>query len=462
MYGQYRGSTPWVNCEQLLQDVDQLPHGPEWEIIEVKIPVGNETRVQYMYRRNVIHITQELIGDPGLKNDMHYVAVRQYTSKDKKSRIINEMWTADICFQQKLGDKGAATIAALILASDKTNLSIICGGQQAYPVYVTLGNISKSTRRKLNKRATVLLGYLPIDDFEDIEDAEERRRLKGELVHRSMEHLLEPLKTASVEGVDMWCADGRLRRVYPMIAAFVADWPEQNLMACTKEGSCPVCKTKREGRGDHRQSAPLRERGETLEALMAYFDNDNDPGELEDLSLKPVWPWWATIPGVNLSACITPDLLHQLYQGIFKTHLLKWLRFLLGDDVIDDAFKAMPRAEGMRHFTRGITTVKQWTGRESKEMAKQVLPVVVGMVSPEITRMVRAVIDFIYRAHAASMTDKDIDALEESLSTLHELKDLLVTKGYYEGAERFDMIPKLHMMGQHRICQEAMASVQQA
>jgi hypothetical protein len=44
--------------------------------------------------------------------------------------------------------KGAATIASLILATDQTCLSVMCGGQKAYPVYATLGNIKKDIRRK--------------------------------------------------------------------------------------------------------------------------------------------------------------------------------------------------------------------------------------------------------------------------------------------------------------------------
>jgi hypothetical protein len=108
--------------------------------------------------------------------------------------------------QQTLPDK-EATIAALILASDKTQMTMMASGQQAYPVYVTLGNIEKDIRRKPSHRANVLLGYLPIDDFKDVANDNNRQRLKGELVHCAMKILLEPLKEALWKGVQMWCAD---------------------------------------------------------------------------------------------------------------------------------------------------------------------------------------------------------------------------------------------------------------
>ena len=40
------------------------------------------------------------------------------------------------------------TIAPVILSSDKTQLSRFSGDKQAWPVYLTLGNIPKELRRK--------------------------------------------------------------------------------------------------------------------------------------------------------------------------------------------------------------------------------------------------------------------------------------------------------------------------
>lgn len=146
----------------------------------------------------------------------------------------------------------------IIIASDKTRLSTLSGGQQAYPVYLTIGNICKAIRRKPSHRATILLGYLPIDDFADAPKKKDQQRLKGMLLHESMRMLMAPLKEAGESGVEMWCADGRLRRVYPILAAFIGDWPEQNDMSCTAQGGCPICVTKFQGRADYNQRAPMR------------------------------------------------------------------------------------------------------------------------------------------------------------------------------------------------------------
>jgi hypothetical protein len=235
---------------------------------------------------------------------------------------------------------------------------MIGGDQEAYPVYLTIGNISKRIRRKAKQRATILIGYLPVEHFADVPDAHERERLKGELVHRAMEILLEPLKKAGRDGVDMYCADGRLRTVYPILAAYVADFPEQSLMACTSQGRCPICTVPYQQRARYRETPGRRKGKYDLQALRSFIETD-DLGELRERGLKPWWPFWAHLPHVEFGGCITPDLLHQLHKGIFKSHLVKWVSFVMKAGVVDRRMAAMTRASGMRHFQAGISTVQK-------------------------------------------------------------------------------------------------------
>lgn len=329
-----------------------------------------------------------------------------------------------------------ATIVPIIIAVDETHRSAMCGGQVAYPVYITIGNIPKSIRRKVNRRATLLLGYLPVDHFTDVADPNERARLRHQLTHDAMAVLMEPLKRAAKEGVVMTCADGRQRRVYPTPAVFEGDWPEQCGIASADEGGCPVCEQVHDQRSHYPNLTPTRNPNDTLAALRAYLQNDRDPGELAALRLKPWWPWWASIPNFNFHASIMPDLLHQLYQGMIKTHAVKWTKHVLGVELLDRCFKAMPGAVGLRQFTRGISGLKatQWTGRESKEVAKQLLPIVAGQnpINSDFVSLIRSTLDFTFRAHQSQMTEGELDRLERGLAGFHLKKAALVAVGVYD------------------------------
>ena len=86
----------------------------------------------------------------------------------------------------------------------------------------------------------MLIGYLPVTKLECC--TEKRRANVGyQLFHQCMESLLEPLKKVGKEEMEMVCADGWVHRMYPILAAYIADYPEQCLVACYMESRCLQC-----------------------------------------------------------------------------------------------------------------------------------------------------------------------------------------------------------------------------
>ncbi|KAG9078330.1 hypothetical protein FS749_009688 [Ceratobasidium sp. UAMH 11750] len=323
-------------------------------------------------------------------------------------------------------------------------------GAKAHPVYLSIGNISKNIRRKPTKRPMIMIGYLPVDAFDRVQDARlndaTRRRYRGELLHRSLAEIFAPLKAASEDGMFAWCADGYLRHVYPLITTWVADWPEQNDVACTTQGGCLKCTQKWQGRGQGGPMAPLRNQDEMLEAHRTYQRTKNRR-ELDRLRLRPVLPFWSDFPYVNMGQAMTPDPLHQLYKGMFE-HARDWVERLLGTDKFNWRFKAMPLAQDLRYFKKGVTKVKVWAGRESRDMMRQFLPVVVdAQAPPRFIRLICALLDFTYLAHGSQLTEVELGEMNEALAAFHEAKSVLEDIGIMAGPEAFDGIPKLHMLG---------------
>jgi Plavaka transposase len=48
-----------------------------------------------MWRRDPVECVRELLGNPALKNHMKYAPERVYEDVEKKSQVVDEMWTAN-------------------------------------------------------------------------------------------------------------------------------------------------------------------------------------------------------------------------------------------------------------------------------------------------------------------------------------------------------------------------------
>ncbi|KAI0760729.1 hypothetical protein C8Q74DRAFT_1319609 [Fomes fomentarius] len=396
--------------------IDSLPGGfAQWRV-ELFDTIGDEMDEEGKLRKETVELwyrdpiecIRELIGNPFFKDVTHYAPERVYVDAEGKVRMYDNMWTTDWWWDIQLKLPPGATVAPVILASDKTTLSRMSGDKSAWPVYLSIGNIDKGTRRKPSSHATVLLGYLPVAKLECF--SEKRRSLEGYRLY----HLRE--------GIAMVCADGFIRCIYPLLAAYIADHPEQCLISACRENFCPKCPVNPRKRGEPTHAC-LKHPPDIISILERTATGEKVP-EFDTLGLRPLIPFWKDLPHCNIFAALTPDILHQLHKGLFKDHLVKWVTKAIagGKEEIDYRFKTMTRHSNLRQFKNGISMVTQWTGNEYKNMERVFLGVIAGAGEPDVTLAVRAVLNFIYYAHFKTHTDRTLDALYAAWLDYHHYK----------------------------------------
>jgi len=296
----------------------------------------------------------------------------------------------------------------------------------------------------------MLIAYIPTTKLKGIASKAGRRRTLTNLFHGCMRTLLGPLALYGETGLPMMSRDGVWHWCYPILASFVGDYPEQVLVTCTYYSECPKCEVPHDELGDlgsflSRDLGKARRTYRLADGNVRMFH-----AACRDNGIKPVFhPFWESLLLVNIYLSITPDILHQLLQGVVK-HLVTWLSnpLVFGQRNIDARCHLMPPNHQIVLFPRGVTTLARVTGKEHKNMCRILLGLIVdlritgGSSSAWVLKAVRGLLDFLYLAQLPSQTTDMITRLERSLVAFHANKDVFVDLGVRDGFN----VPKIHSL----------------
>ena len=340
-----------------------------------------------------------------------------------------------------------ATIIPIILSSDRTLVTQF-GNKSVYPIYMTIGNLPKDIRHKPSHGGQILLAYLPTTKLKLVTNKAARRRMLVNLFHSCLHHVLQPLADAGIHGIAMTDGLGITRRVHPLLAVYVGDYPEQVIVTGIKTGECPKCDIPNKELGDERFPSKARDMYSVHDALCKFSTGNHREfiNACKAAGIKPIaTPFWHQLPFADIFQCITPDVLHQLLQGILK-HLIKWLIQAYGSEEIDARFQRLIPNHHIRVFTGGISSLSRVTGKEHGQVARAILGVIADISLPgghdaaRLIRATRALLDFMYLAKLTLISARHLTLMKEALNRFHQNKRIFIDLGIRKDFK----IPKLH------------------
>jgi len=332
--------------------------------------------------------------------------------------------------------------------SDQTNLTNFSGDKKAWPVYMTIGNLPSTIVNRPGPMAILLLGLLRIlSKLAKSSRADKLQRLTNADTLRGVFELnFAPLNRAAREGAPIDCAEGMIRRFFPLMSGWIADHMENVTQHGIKSNACPLCEVPPEELGSRAGHHRARDyaRYECYERENPYLDSETQDAAHtrytnETHGMKRGQNIFQGPVRVSTPDLHRPDMLHTIYLGLFK-QMMDWIQGFLKKHVrqqaFDNTWKALPTYPGFFVHTKAYREVTQWQEREMRNLGRCFLRVLaVALRQPDSTQVqpvrgaltwVRSLLDFIMMAQYRSHTPESISYMEEYAPQFHETKDIFL------------------------------------
>ncbi|KAG1857798.1 hypothetical protein F4604DRAFT_1536272, partial [Suillus subluteus] len=397
------------SSRELRGRAEMLPSPPQWkyQIVPTEFPT---TKTLQIFYRDPIKCLQSLLSHPMLADSFDFIPRKVYAEAEHAVRVYYGFMTGDRAWELQEDLPNGVTLLSVVLSSDKTKVSNLAGNCYAHPLLITLANIDPDVRAKGYLQAYIPLALLLVAKF--IHRVKHMHGvLADRLLHQCIDIVIEPLKQAARLGIMMSDPAGFSRYCFTPLVAYVADTPEELIIACITMNASPVTMATRTSFGDP-DHHPIRKGSSTLANIQK---------ECKQYHLNGVpWPFWMDWVTVDPSYFLTPESLHHFHKMFFD-HDCAWCIDVVSAKEID-----------FHHCN--------------------IQCYIVGIIAGAPTQFIMAIqtlLEFRYLAQAPQFSDEMLTELDNCLRLFHEHKQRVINAGAWRGKDGgFEswVIPKLELL----------------
>ncbi|KAJ7719659.1 hypothetical protein B0H16DRAFT_1794428 [Mycena metata] len=407
---------PYDNYQQLYAAIDSIGAGnAPWKCLKTaadpRADAPDWARQEYeIWYRNPDVVIRNMLDNPDFNGEFDttpYIEL-DHDGQRRWSDFMSGNFSWKHCDEIIHADPSCAgaMYVPTILGADKTTVSVATGNVEYHPLYQSIGNIRNPVRRA-------------------------HRNGVRQLYHASLSAIFSTLKPGMTKPVVRCCPDGHFRRIIYDLGPFIADYPEQVLLAGTVQNWCP----------NHTDTL-MDEIGPKI--LWDEYGIDAD-----------IVPFTYDFPRTDIHELLSSDLLHQVIKGTFKDHLVSWVEDYLNIvhppaevnsmlDEIDRRIAATPQFPCLRRFKHG-RRFKQWTG-DSKALMKIYLPAVKEFIPSKMVKCSSSFLDFCYVVRRSDFNESSLDAVNAAIQRFHIHREVFRDTGVRDGFS----LPRQHSLVHYR------------
>ncbi|KAH7906891.1 hypothetical protein BJ138DRAFT_1137785 [Hygrophoropsis aurantiaca] len=316
-------------AKDLRARIEGLPEVPKWRYQEIKVGSYKTKSPIMLYWRDGLEVIEHLFCNPVFAQCIDLTPYREYERTPRgNERVYGEFMSADHAWNIQSGLPNGHSFLGVIGASDKTPLTIGTGNKEMHPLLLSIANIHAGVRMKATSHAYALAAYLPIPKFLNVSQPVQAV-LSARVYHFAISIVMKNLKE-NRNGKAMSDPMGDLRIIHTPLVAWIADYPEQLLIAGASARGSPISTAMVANFGDSTPHPP-RTALYTLQ-LINEACSACDPCDItafHKLCLQKglngvVEPFWADWETACPSRFLTPDALHQWHKFYFD-HCVRWV-----------------------------------------------------------------------------------------------------------------------------------------